>query len=624
MRNENKNERKKINETDELMKSARRFFIKKYHPDNTETGDAEKFKEIYKMFEENNLGKILLELNNELPRGETDVKTLFKKKGESIKSPELDLNGFSVNLDLPPLEREIPPTNPPTGGIHRVDPSEDLNPPEMSYNKKPTSKPEEKPTEEEPTSKPEEKPTEEEPTSKPEEKPTEEEPTEEELKTDFKVGDLENAQGRAFGGAEASDSNLENFKKSEKENIDNLKNLENAQGRAFGGAEASDSDDVDFKNINKNFKNNTLNQENEKENNLKNLENAQGRAFGGAEASDSDDVDFKDTNKNIDELKDYLSYQNLEELTPNQINSEDYFEIKEEEPAETQEPAEKITEPSENLKKEKTEREINLERKNKLIQENKDIIVSYVKTKEKIIQLQDQIEKDAKILNRFKKFLTSDSKTNLTEEYIKACNLLKEKEREIEEKTGASQNDLLQLWEQYKQFKSSKKEAPVETEQKEEPAETQEPAEEIVEPIETLEKEAPVETEQKEEPAETQEPAEEIVEPIETLEKESDLERKNKLIQEYKDIVFDYVKIKEKSLQLQDQIEKDNKLTSKIKRFLTNAPKSNLIEEHERIYELLKEKELELEEKTGVSQDDLLQLWEQYKQFKEKQKKPQP
>jgi hypothetical protein len=117
-----------------------------------------------------------------------------------------------------------------------------------------------------------------------------------------------------------------------------------------------------------------------------------------------------------------------------------------------------------------------------------------------------------------------------------------------------------------------------------------------------------------------QENTQNIIEPIETSEKESEtsaLKRKNILIKENKQIIIDYMKVRERAIQLQEQIKKDSKAFTRFKKFFTGAPKSNLMEEYKGAYDSLKAKEKEIEEKTTATPNELLILWEQYKQAKE-------
>jgi hypothetical protein len=125
------------------------------------------------------------------------------------------------------------------------------------------------------------------------------------------------------------------------------------------------------------------------------------------------------------------------------------------------------------------------------------------------------------------------------------------------------------------------------------------------------------------------ETAREIKQTIEVAKEEkqqrekTSLEKKNELIKEHKDIILDYMKIREKAIQLQEQIKEDNKVFAKFKKFITGAPKTGLMEAYREAYDSIKKKEKEIEEKTGATPNDMIRLWEQYKQSKERQRSMQ-
>jgi hypothetical protein len=436
-------EKREFAEIDDLMKKARVYFFKRYHPDNKETGNAKKFMEIYDMFEKNNFVEIYRTLLKELPRGDLNVDKLFVKK-HPIPTPEKPKPETSrIDFDQPPVTREIPLTKPmKPNGIHRMEPSEDFS------GKSPI-------------------------------KDTENKTPEKQLPTEAELEEIQAAQGRAFTGPETIES--EDFELRPLENI----KTDEAQPEPEYSPEA--------------------------------FQAAQGRAFTGPETIESSDFESGNiTAEDLEKLKDYLDYQNQDELTPTKTDSSDYFEIKEEEPqpvpaenepappepiispesekeisVEAEEPAvspeimnakpiepekteeiptpqeqpadlekmaENINRSMEASREAKIEQEKNpLEKKNELIRKYKDVILSYMKTRERAIQLQEQIKEDNKVLARFKRFLTGMPKTNIMEDYKKSYLSLKAKETEIEEKTGVSPKDLIRLWEQYKQSKEKQR-----------------------------------------------------------------------------------------------------------------------------------------------------------------------
>lgn len=213
----------------------------------------------------------------------------------------------------------------------------------------------------------------------------------------------------------------------------------------------------------------------------KELQTAEARAFGGPEATESDELEPGNVSDGT--LKEYK----VDEMTPGTTDSTeklaDYADFEgseasqekaiEQSPAEEQKPLtmedlddikklgaeikESLREPKQEYELPKEEKEMSeLERKNALIKEHKDVFVNYMQTREKAIQLQEQIKKDDKAFSRLKKFLTGTPKSNLMEDYKKLYDSLKEKEADIEGKTGVNQNELLKLWEQYKQAKERK------------------------------------------------------------------------------------------------------------------------------------------------------------------------
>lgn len=270
----------------------------------------------------------------------------------------------------------------------------------------------------------------------------------------------------------------------------NLDDIETAQGRAFGNSENLESENFDPKDIKS-----PITPEAIEDNMSKEFETAQGRAMAGPEeAVKSDDIEPGNISEaDLEKMKNYIEYKDSEEISPAKNDSADYLEIKDEEPtkeaikepepvtepekvpekpretgltpeesAELQEKSRAIMESIEASRKERLEQEKTpLEKKNELIKKHSDIIVGYMRVRERAIELQEKINEDKKLFseikNKFKNIVLGDPKTNVMSDYKRAYDSVKSGEKEIEEKTGVTQNELMQLWKQYKQSKEKQK-----------------------------------------------------------------------------------------------------------------------------------------------------------------------
>jgi hypothetical protein len=352
---------------------------------------------------------------------------------------------------------------------------------------------------------------------------------------------------------------------------------------------------------------------------------AQGRAFGVAETIEPDEPTAeilqneepaKEEEPAIDVREPEASPEISDEELPKDTTAENTdtaeqkietpekpkeFVIPPEETGEIQEKAESIIESIETSQKERIDagnRAEILKKKNEAIRDQKGLIDSYMRTRERAIQLQDQMKKDQEKLRAMHEkyhgleYLSlTNLKTVVNNDYKKYYDDVKSIEREIKEKTGISQGDLIQLWEQYKE--SGKKENQME---------------------ETM---APAEQSEK-----VQKQTESIMESIEASKKareEAELKtakekiEKEKQPEQLKDELIDsYMRKREHAIDLQNQI---NEIVNPL-----SKSKKNLLAEYKNLYDELKGDEYEITIKTGVLRPELMNKWKQYKESKEKQK----